>query len=313
MIDIDHRFREADRLPTRDLWPDISAREPQAVPAHRSAVPTLVIALVVAAVGMTFAGWVFLRGRSSRPGGLRGVANGSEFAASDIFVIGSDGGGLRRLTHNTGMDQSIDPAWSPDGRLIAFSAARFDGRRLHPYAVYVMNTDGRSLRQVTSCDAEACQHNGGDLIPAWSPDGSRIVFRRGGDLYVVNVRTAAVQLLFDCPDHTPGACNAITSAWSPDGRTIAFVRTTLSPDRVELVSMGADGTGLRTLVSRAAGDDILQPAWSPDGRYLTFTTTRGSPLRSSIWVMRPDGTGLREVRADAGFTCCAAWQPILDS
>ena len=93
---------------------------------------------------------------------------------ADIYVIGVDGSGERRLTRDPAIDQA--PAWSPDGRKIAFHSFR-DG---HP-AVYVMNPDGSDQRKISG------DLDGND--PFWLPGGKQITFSsvRDGKLefYVV--------------------------------------------------------------------------------------------------------------------------------
>ena len=71
------------------------------------------------------------------------------------------------------------PAWSPDGKRIAFTSNR-DGN----YEIYVMNADGTGLRNVT-------QHPGQDNYAAWSPDGKHLAFlsNRSGsyDIYIMKI------------------------------------------------------------------------------------------------------------------------------
>jgi TolB protein len=81
---------------------------------------------------------------------------------SDIYVMHADGSGTRKLTHNA--RQNAEPAWSPDGRRIAFVSRR-DGNA----EVYVMNADGSGQRNLT-------RHPAKDVHPTWSPDGRRIAF-----------------------------------------------------------------------------------------------------------------------------------------
>ena len=82
-----------------------------------------------------------------------------------LFTIGADGRGLRRVgDDDTG---ELDPAWSPDGRRIAYVK---DG------AVHVMRADGSADRALT--------RGRKDAAPAWSPDGRRLTFVRDGNLFI---------------------------------------------------------------------------------------------------------------------------------
>ena len=78
----------------------------------------------------------------------------------DIAVINVDGTGFRKLTEHPGNGRY--PAWSPDGRQIAFSSDRN-----HRAGIFLMNADGSDVRRLT---------DGGEERPSWAPDGQKIAF-----------------------------------------------------------------------------------------------------------------------------------------
>lgn len=79
-------------------------------------------------------------------------------------MINADGSDAKNLTENQG--QNTYPAWSRDGKKIAFTSTR-DGSS----AIYVMDADGKNVKQLTNGESE-------DRAPAWSPDGKKIAFCR---------------------------------------------------------------------------------------------------------------------------------------
>jgi TolB protein len=90
----------------------------------------------------------------------------------DIVVMNADGSGATRLTTYAGVDQGA--AWSPDGTRIAFQSARCDTGRSAGSGpmedIFVMSADGSGQTRLT--------HAGG-YRPAWSPDGTMLVFQGG--------------------------------------------------------------------------------------------------------------------------------------
>jgi dipeptidyl aminopeptidase/acylaminoacyl peptidase len=124
--------------------------------------------------------------------------------------------------------------------------------------------------------------NSRDRQPAYSPDGSRVVFssNRSGnmDLWVLETRTGALRQLTDDPaqDWDPG--------FTPDGRHVLW-----SSDRsghLEIWIAGADGSGARQVTQD--GVDAENPNATPDGRFIVYTS--GNPQRLGLWRVGTDGT-----------------------
>jgi len=113
------------------------------------------------------------------------------------------------------------------------------------------------------------------------------------------------------------AALALTPSQAAGGGRIAFV---LRTDVNRIVTMRADGTGLRTLSRLPAGLERggdVKPAWSPDGRWIAFARDVPAGGSDRLWLyrMRPDGSSLRRLTggpalsAASTFDSMPAWSP----
>ena len=159
-----------------------------------------------------------------------------------------DGSGLRLLT-----DKGNTPAWSPDGKTIAF-------RSTFPEAIWLMDADGSNLRQLTMPLQRRAAQSDTDMQPDWSPNGKWIAFSRQHpanrewqrDIFVVRSDGSGLRQL------TAHARSSTMPAWSPDGTRIAFVSDRAHRDLGDIYVMKADGTGQRRLTK---GVDNQWPDW----------------------------------------------------
>jgi Tol biopolymer transport system component len=159
------------------------------------------------------------------------------------------------------------PAWSPDGRLLAF---RRSG------SIWLVHPDGTALRRLTrgTCD--------GDAHPSWAPDGRRIVFGHGDGIWVVNA---------DGSDRHLVTRRGENPAWSPDGNWIVFTRGGA------LYVVRPDGSRRRMIPT---GDDTaLSASWAPDSRHIVFAghgalyvVSRSAPGREYVSVPANDHVGV---------------------
>lgn len=207
-------------------------------------------------------------------------AIGGSRHTSAFYVMNADGTLLRPLAV-----AGRAPAWSPDGRKIAYEGNRG--------GIYAMNADGSGTRLLARGSA--------NRSPAWSPDGRRIAFQGTHGIYVMNADGSGRRRL----THVAGDSGP---AWAPDGSKIAFTSEVRRSDTIYV--MNADGAARRRLTQ---GPRDTGPVWSPDGRSIAFThsQTRFSPSgHFDVYVMNADGSGRRKLAANA---LAPAWYPASTS
>ena len=166
--------------------------------------------------------------------------------------------------------------------------------------IYTVRPDGSGLTQVTRVGAG---HNASN--PHWSPDGSRIVYVSdqlgSADVWVMRWDGAGNHRLLSDPgyDHS-------SPSWSPDGRRLIMSRCSQFLRTCSLATVGADGTGLRTVTR--SNWNFFDPVWSPDGRWLAYGSDKGG-YDYRLWVAHADGTGAHTIgpaRLELGRP---AWSP----
>jgi WD40-like Beta Propeller Repeat len=170
---------------------------------------------------------------------------------SKLWLVRSDGSGLRQLTTGPGYDEM--PALSPDGRRIVFSRTFGDSRKPE---LYVIPTAGGEAVQLT-------ENGVSDVNPVFSPDGRSIAFgqynerTRRGSIAVIRTDGSGLRTVTSSGGEYPDP------DFSPSGRSIAFVGEVPQGRGAyenALYTVRASGGG-RSLVTRAFEDPGL-PQWT---------------------------------------------------
>ena len=232
-----------------------------------------------------------------------GDATSAAFAI-ELFLMNADGTGIRQLTHDGGVDEF--PAWSPDGRSIAY----VDNRgtlmgclvpQCLPHLFVLDLADGKARQLI---DGPV-----GWSPPSWNPDGTKIAFVSqasdgSGRLEVMSADGSN-------PSHIAGGSGSFVSwpAWSPDGRQILFLQQARR-ETAHLWTISPDGSNARDLLDTGADTNFGRPVWSPDATEIAYARIiDGVP---QLRLIEADGSADHELsqRPRQGGVSPIAWQPI---
>lgn len=189
---------------------------------------------------------------------------------------------------------------------VVFTVLDESGKR----QIFSINANGTVLRQLS----EVGDHE--DFHPAWSPDGSEIVFSttlqsttNGPSLYLMDADGDNMRpMKKEANSPTPTA--GYNPSWSPDGTKIAFNFCTDCEQSAtqEIFIYDIEADTVIQLTENQSND--IQPIWSPDGSRIAFLTDRdyGSETRNDLYVMNVNGSNVEKF-TQAGYVNNPAWSP----
>ena len=256
--------------------------------------------------------------------------------SKELYIMDYDGHNPRRVTVNRSIN--ILPAWSPDGRSLAYVSYRQGQPDVYVASIY----EARS--------ANLTEGRGQAFAPAFSPDGRRIAYAssRGGnmDVWVANADGTGARKI------TTSAALDTAPAWSPTGQEIVFTSDRSGRGRPQIYVMDAEGLNVRRVTSvgnyndaaawnpskqyseiaytsrlESGGFDIAvvdiatrqvrqitqgrgsceYPSWAPSGRHLVFACRRGSTWQ--ITVADREGRTVQSLPAGGGNNAYPDWGP----
>ena len=301
----------------------------------RTVLPAVLLLAFLSLPAPTEAAW------PGRNGAIAFARSSSARSPSDIWIQARSGQ-QQRLTASPGVEET-SPAFSPDGRLIAY--VRREGEDAD---IWLMRSDGSDKRPVVDSGSDDLQPSffpgGRSLVftifdgergwtvdsvridgsgmrpqvfdgssPVISPNGRWLAYSRegaGGGIGLRDLRTREIRRL------TSGSAQELD--FSPDGRRLVFTgqRRCGGGDRhlrFALLAVAVSGEPPRFL-RRSCEREFISPAWSPDGRRIVFTQklSKAGQLHFQLAMMTAGGTpaGGAPRHRPGTEEISPAWQPL---
>jgi TolB protein len=263
--------------------------------------------------------------------GTRLAAVSSKSGNKEIMVIGLDGQGVEAVTRNGAIN--LSPAWSPDGRSIAYTSYK----KANP-DLYVKDLPSGRTRTISNV-------KGVNTSPEFSPEGNVVALARSiegeSEIFLIDARTGS-----QIRQLTTGGGIDVSPDFSPDGKVLAFaservggsqvytipvgggaatrvtfvgdfnIDPVISPDGRKIAFVGRSEGGFDIYVADIDGRNVVRltqdmadnedPTWSPDSKYVVFSSTRTG--RSELWISTADGRSQTRITNSGGWTQ-PSWAP----
>lgn len=205
----------------------------------------------------------------------------------EIYLTNTKGETKINLTNHSANDGY--PEWSPNGKHIAFYS-KYDGNKT--WSIHTMNSDGSNRKRLTH------EKNTWDSSPAWSLDGTKIVFAReyrdSEDVWHEEI------WMMDADGNNKTRIkplSGIAPSFLKDGRILFHSK---GPNSQICIANG-DGSNIITITNNNAED--WQPRVSPNGKQIVFVSNRDGS--QEVFVMNIDGSNQKRLT----FSEAAKWHP----
>ena len=202
---------------------------------------------------------------------------------SDLYLARIGSTAVTQITDD--MANDVMPAFSPDGKQIAFASDRTGN-----WDLYLMDATGGHAVQLTNDPTH-------EIHPTFAPDGTQLAYCSFGaqsgqwELVIINLENPATK-------HYIG--HGLFPNWSPTGNRLVFQRARQRGTRwfsIWTIDL-ENGQGVRpTEIAASANAAVITPDWSPDGQHVVFSTVMDpdtnesrSPVQADVWIATADGT-----------------------
>jgi tricorn protease len=191
-------------------------------------------------------------------------------ARGEVLTVPAGEGSVRNLTNTSGVAERF-PAWSPDGKYVAYLSDRSG-----EYELYMRLSNGEGQEERITNDGKVYRYH-----PVWSPDSRKLAFSdKTGRLFFVDTG-GKVPKEVDKDDY-----ESIRSySWSPDSRWLTYAKNT--PNNLKSIFIYDTKSGVARKVTSDFYNDN-SPVFDPEGKYLYFYSDRGfSPVYGDMddtWI-----------------------------
>lgn len=193
--------------------------------------------------------------------------------------------------------QTMEPAWSPDGKKIVFSAKQ---NEKEAWEIMVLDLEIGKVHKLNLHQNEGPITNPlqGSHCPCYSPEGKEIVFvycDKNGDrnIWMMSADGTNRKILTNNPAMKD------SPRWSPDGQKILFMQDW------DIWVMNVDGSNLIQLTADSRFNE--HPAWSPNGKIIAYSSCAGG--NADIWVMDADGKNKKQLTLVEEMDDYPTWSP----